>query len=132
MAAFCITAVCVFIVTDSGQRRLNLLLDMGDKYLSELDYEPTVATYQAAIAIDLKCENVYLGLADIYVAMGDLDAALEILKTGHELPASGSIAATMNEINAFLVQNQESSDGLTESEDSSQDDNNENMEVENI
>lgn len=55
-------------------------LDLGEKYLSELDYEQAVAAYLKAIEIDPKCEDAYLALAGIYIATGELEKADEILK----------------------------------------------------
>ena len=55
-------------------------LDLGDKYVSELDYEQAIAAYLKAIEIDPKCEEAYLALADIYIEMGELEKAEEILQ----------------------------------------------------
>ena len=100
----CTIIVCVFIATGSDQRRLDSLLDTGNKYLSELDYEQAIVAYEAAIAIDSKCEEAYIGLADAYVAMGEFEKALEILNEGYELTASENIMAKIEAVNALLAQ----------------------------
>ena len=53
--------------------------DLGVRYLSEGNYEEAILAFEAAIEIDPKRAEAYLGLADVYVAQGDLDAAREVL-----------------------------------------------------
>ena len=61
-------------------KKLEEQLDLGDKYLCELQYEQAVVAYLAAIEIDPKNVDAYLGLADAYVAMGEYDKAIEVLE----------------------------------------------------
>lgn len=56
---------------------------MTNTYLSELEYEQAIVAYEAAIAIDLKYEETYLALADIYIEMGDYKKVLEVLEEGY-------------------------------------------------
>jgi len=42
-------------------------LKEGSHYLSELDYEAAVATFEAVIEIEPNNEQAYIGLADAYV-----------------------------------------------------------------
>ena len=53
--------------------------DLGVRYLSKGNYEEAILAFEAAIEIDPKRAEAYLGLADVYVAQGDLDAAREVL-----------------------------------------------------
>ena len=53
--------------------------DLGVKYLSEGNYEEAIIAFTAAIEIDPKRPEAYIGLADVYTAQGDLDKAAEIL-----------------------------------------------------
>ena len=79
----CIVLVSVLVVTGRGtDGKLSDLLALGGKYLSELDYEQAIAAYRQAIEIDPKCEDAYLALAEIYVALEDYPAAREILEEG--------------------------------------------------
>ena len=43
-------------------------IEMGDRYLSELDYEQAVVAYQMALDIDAKNVKANLGLAEAYEA----------------------------------------------------------------
>jgi len=58
--------------------------DLGVRYLSEGNYQEAILAFTAAIEIDPKKADAYLGLADVYVAAGDTDAARDILRRGYE------------------------------------------------
>lgn len=58
MAALCILLVAVLVVSGGNSgRRLQEQLRLGEKYLTELDYEQAIAAYRAAIEIDPRCEE---------------------------------------------------------------------------
>ena len=54
-------------------------MDLGRKYLAELDYDQAVLYYKEAINIDPKNTSAYIELADVYSKMGDNRMAREIL-----------------------------------------------------
>lgn len=89
-----IAAVIIGIVASKGNdgTKLQKLLDAGEKYLAELDYEQAVAVYNEVIALDPKNVEAYLGLAEAYVGMGDTEAAIAALKAGYEATGDGTIA----------------------------------------
>ncbi|MBR0092597.1 MAG: tetratricopeptide repeat protein [Lachnospiraceae bacterium] len=72
-------AVSIGVVVYSGSpaRRLQQQLDLGARYLSELDYEQAVAAYEAALEIDPKSADAYLGLINTCLAAGDADGLSE-------------------------------------------------------
>ena len=59
--------------------------DLGVKYLSEGNYEEAIIAFTAAIDIDPKRYEAYLKAAEAYEAMGDLNSARDILKTGYDM-----------------------------------------------
>ena len=61
--------------------------DLGQKYLTEGNYEEAILAFTAAIEIDPKNPEAYLGLADAYMGTGDRDAARKALEDG--LSATG-------------------------------------------
>ena len=77
-------AVLVLIPTSAKAKKVEEQLNLGAKYLSELDYEQAIVAYEAVIKIDPKCEEAYLALADIYIATGAFEKAEEILKQAEE------------------------------------------------
>ena len=54
--------------------------DLGVRYLSEGKYEEAVIAFNAAIEIDPKRSDAYLGLADAYEAQGDVERARQVLE----------------------------------------------------
>ena len=58
--------------------------DLGVRYLSQGNYEEAVIAFTAAIEIDPKQVDAYIGLAQAYTAQGDAQRALEILAQAEE------------------------------------------------
>ena len=54
--------------------------DLGIRYLSEGNYEEAIIAFTAAIEIDPKRVDSYLGLADTYEAMGDTEGAAHVIE----------------------------------------------------
>ena len=55
--------------------------DLGVKYLSEGNYEEAIVAFTAAIEIDAKRPEGFIGRGDAYALSGDLSAALEDYET---------------------------------------------------
>jgi hypothetical protein len=97
-----ITVIAAIVVNGSGSKNnLRDQLDLAEQYLSDLDYEQAIAAYEQALEIDPKCEEAYLGLADIYVTLEEYDNALEILNEGYEQTGADSIVEKIQEIQAI-------------------------------
>lgn len=60
-------------------------LDLGQRYLEEMNYEEAIVAFNTAIEIDPMNEEAYLGLVESYIRTGEFDAALEYAKKGFEL-----------------------------------------------
>jgi len=58
--------------------------DLGIRYLSEGNYEEAIIAFTAAIEIDPKQAEAYIGLADVYTAQGDTEKAVEVLSQALE------------------------------------------------
>ncbi|MBR0092333.1 MAG: tetratricopeptide repeat protein, partial [Lachnospiraceae bacterium] len=76
--------VGVIVYSNSPARRLQQQLDLGARYLSELDYEQAIAAYEAALEIDPKSAEAYGGLIDAYSGMGDADGLLRVYAAAKE------------------------------------------------
>jgi len=79
-----VAALALLLPTSAKAKKVEEQLNLGAKYLSELDYEQAIVAYEAVIKIDPKCEEAYLALADIYIATGAFEKAEEILKQAEE------------------------------------------------
>lgn len=107
VAVLCVLLVAVLVVSGGNSgRRLQEQLRLGEKYLTELDYEQAIAAYRAAIEIDPKCEEAYLGLADVYVAKGEPEQAAVVLQTGYEETGSRTLQNKLEEVNVLVQQAQ--------------------------
>lgn len=58
--------------------------DLGMRYLMEGNYEEAILSFTAAIEIDPKMPEAYVGMADAYIGLGEYDKAIEILQKGME------------------------------------------------
>lgn len=113
----CLVAAGVFaMVANSAGRTLSDQLELGRKYLEEMNYEQAIVAFEAAIAIDPKCEESYLSLAEIYVAQGiedvgvylsgediyvtgeNVEKAIEVLEEGYSQTGSETILTRLEEL----------------------------------
>lgn len=56
--------------------------DLGVRYLSEGNYEEAIIAFTAAIEIDAKRAEAYIGLADSYIGTGDYEKAQKAIEEG--------------------------------------------------
>lgn len=78
--------VLILMITACGeneQKQIAEQLELGQKYLSELNYEQAIIAFQKVIELDPKNVEAYLQLSDVFADQGDLEAAIEILEAGH-------------------------------------------------
>ena len=68
---------------ESGSASLSEQLELGQRYLEELDYESAIVAFQKAIEIDPKAMDAYVGLAEAHMALGNMEEALGGRRTGH-------------------------------------------------
>lgn len=74
--------------------------DLGVRYLSDGNYEEAIIAFTAAIKIDAKRPEAYLGLADAYTGAGDLDAARKALEDGLAAAGDTEIQTRLDELSA--------------------------------
>lgn len=67
-------------------------LSLGQKYLQELDYEQAILTFSKILEIEPMCVESYIGLAQAYIGLGDIDSAIAILEKGFEMTGDSEIA----------------------------------------
>lgn len=84
VALIAIIVIAMNVNANKSNNELQKLLDLGNKYLAEMDYEQAIVAFQNAIDIDPKCEDAYDALIDIYIELGDYDSALEITQMAME------------------------------------------------
>ena len=79
-----VTVGIITTVTVTGNSEAKTVLkqlSLGEKYLSELDYEKAVVAFNKVIEIEPRNLQAYLGLADAYDGLNQSDNAIEALVT---------------------------------------------------
>ncbi len=72
--------------------------DLGMRYLNDGNYEEAVIAFTAAIEIDPKRSEAYLGAAEAYIAADDIDAAITILEKGYAATNNDTLKKRLDEI----------------------------------
>ena len=85
-------ALLLTACSKSPKQLLSEQLELGQKYLEELDYDDAIVAYKKAIELDPKVEGAYLNLSWILVQQENYKEAIEILNSGLEMiPESAGI-----------------------------------------
>lgn len=79
---FLIIVIIRGVTGPSESTRVAELLDLGNRYLEEADYESAVVTFDEAIAIDPKCEEAYVGKATAQCMLKDYEGAISTVEQG--------------------------------------------------
>ncbi len=82
LLAAIIAGVTVFGGSD---RKLQEQLDLGAKYLEEMDYEQALVAFNAALEIEPKNVDAYLGIVEVYIRTNEFETALEYAREGYEI-----------------------------------------------
>ena len=103
VAVLAVVIISIVITATGGRDTYNSHMELAQRYLDELRYEQAIAEYEAAIAIDPKNPEAYLGLAEVYVVMDDIEKALEVLAEGYKQTESERIAVRREELEEELA-----------------------------
>ena len=74
------------------------ILSVAQRYLNEKNYEQAIIEYKRVLELDPTSIDAYLGLAQAYIAIGDIDSAIEILQKGVEVTGDGEIQRKLDEL----------------------------------
>ena len=72
---FCLESGSVIYFFTVGGGSLQKNLDLGDKYLLNMDYDGAITAFSKAIKIDGMNADAYIGRGDAYKAKGDYASA---------------------------------------------------------
>lgn len=70
-----IAGIVALVTFNSPAERKKRLLNLGEKYLSELDYENALTTYDQVIMLDKKCIEAYRGGIEARLELNNKDTA---------------------------------------------------------
>jgi Tfp pilus assembly protein PilF len=101
--------ICVTIIIVSSQstsKRLAKQLDLGQKYLEEMDYEQAIVAFNKAIEIDPMSVEAYLGMVEVYIRTTDFEIALEYAEKGYEATGDERLKEKIDSIIAVQLAEQ--------------------------
>ena len=97
--SFLLTAVLLLSLLACGAKDAwQEQYDLGMRYLNDGNYQEAVITFTAAIEIDPKRPEAYLGAAEAYIAADDIDAAIAILEKGYAATNDDTLKKRLDEI----------------------------------
>ncbi len=89
--------------------------DLGIRYLSEGNYEEAIIAFEAAIEIEPKSIDAYIGLADAYVAAGDVPAAIAVLRSApEEVQTNQTVEDKLEEVKTETITHDDGSYSVVE------------------
>lgn len=77
LVAAVLLAVMLLTACASGASKAADKIELGQKYLTELNYTEAVASFTEAIRLDPDNIQAYMGRAEAYLALGEYEKALE-------------------------------------------------------
>ena len=101
VAAVIILGSVILIVINilpDPQKELSVaeLLDLGERYLLEHEYELALMQFMGVIEIEPRNQRGYSGAAEVYIGLGDKDSAILILELGLKaLPGNTELQALL-------------------------------------
>lgn len=93
-----ITAAVMLLSQPDMQTQTDEQISLGEKYLSEENYDEAIIAFKKAIDIQPNNPELYIKLADAYTAKGDTDNAVKALEDGYEKTGDESIKKKLDEL----------------------------------
>ena len=105
----CTIMIAIVLTSKSAStsKKLETLLNLGNSYMDELDYEAAIAAYEEAIRIEPKSEEAYIALANAYIEQGEYEKAIEVLDEGYAQTEATAISDKRDEVALLLEQTEE-------------------------
>ena len=100
VALILVVVIGVILASSNSGKKLQEQLDLGNKYLDEMDYERALVAFNAVLEIDPRNADAYLGIVEAYVGMGDMEKALEAARKGYDLTEDARLLQKINELSA--------------------------------
>ena len=97
-AAVVIMGILALLSNKNGTPSADKHIELGQSYLIELSYDKAVLEFTQAIEIDPKSPEAYIGLAETYIGLGDIEKAVETLERGLAETADEKIKALLDEL----------------------------------
>ena len=103
-------AAAVFIImSQNNDNGLSEQISLGEKYLSEENYDDAIDAFKKAIELEPNNSELYKKLADSYIGKGDIDGAIQALEEGYSKTKNESL-----KMRADVLKNDKKYDELME------------------
>lgn len=102
-----VAGIFYYNAVSGPKKELKKQLELGDKYLAELDYEKAILAYEAALTIDPKNVAAFSGIISAYRQSGDYDSALAVAQRAFEETQDESFRKIIDEITSAKTENPE-------------------------
>ena len=79
---FLLMTACLAGCGKSVEKQIAEQLELGEKYLTENNYEQAIVAFNKVIELDPKQADAYIGLTQVYVETADFEKAVQILENG--------------------------------------------------
>lgn len=106
-----IIALIMIFSQPNTQSQLSEQISLGEKYLTEENYEEAIVAFKKAIEIEPNDPELYIKLADAYMANGDSDNAIATLENGYKQTNDEAIKKKLDEFKTQLEYDKLISDG---------------------
>jgi len=88
----------VLMLPGSPTESVAELLSLGERFLSELNYEQALVQFLRVIEIEPRNAQGYYGAARAYLGLGQIDNTIDILRLGVEMTGDGQLQALLDEL----------------------------------
>ena len=116
IALACIAAIIAAIWKNAPAQKQAKQLELGNRYLEEMEYEQAKVVFEELITIDPSNVGAYLGAAKAYAGLEDYEGAVAILQKGYDQTGSEEIKAQMEEYEQKLEEQKAEAEQALESE----------------
>ena len=94
--------IILYMYMNGSAKKVKEQLDLGQQYLLSMEYEEAIAAFEIAIELEPKNTEAYLGMAEAYIAMGELEKAVKILKRGYRETGDEELKELLDELEQEL------------------------------
>lgn len=92
----CLCGIGVVLVKNNASSKYDKYISVAREYYESADYEAAVNEYKEAIEADKKNEEAYIGIAETYMEMNDMENAVAYLEQGYKETGSPAIKNMLN------------------------------------
>lgn len=94
--------VFIYRYITSPRQKADRQLDLGQRYLLNMEYEEAVAAFEIVIEVEPNNVAAYTGMAEAYIGMGELEKAVRILNKGYKQTGDESLKELLDQLEAEL------------------------------